>query len=436
MFGLRKAVEHNEHTTSYYAATVNQKKKYPELEGEQSADVVIVGGGFSGVNTALELTEKGYAVTLLEANRIAWGATGRNGGQVIGGIGSKDPELFEKSIGKKAVKTVYEMGFEAAEIIRERVAKYEIDCDLKWGYCDVAIKPRHMKDFKEWQTHAKCTGNPHQLLLLDSQEVKQYVGSDKYCGGLLNQTGNGHLHPLNLCAGEARAASKLGAQIFEQSKVTKIEHGDKVRVFTETGSVKAKFLVLCGNAYMGNLVPDLAKKVLPSSTSIIATSPLSAAQAMEVMPADIAVCDPRTALDYFRLSADNRMLFGGLSNYTGMEPTDLKATMSKKMLKIFPQLEGVNIDYAWSGHMGIGLNRMPQLGRLSDNAFYVQAYSGHGVAPTHMMGRVIAEMIDGKPERFDIFTKIHHWSFPGGTLFRRPVMALGMMYYKLLDELW
>ncbi len=435
MFGLRKAIEHREHTTSYYAATVNQVKEYPRLEGEQSTDVVVVGGGFSGVNTALELAEKGYAVTLLEANRIAWGATGRNGGQVIGGIGSKDPELFEKSIGKKGVKTVYEMGFEAAEIIRERVAKYEIDCDLKWGYCDVAIKPRHMRDFKEWQAHAKLTGNPHQLILLDAEEVKQYVGSDKYCGGLLNQTGNGHLHPLNLCAGEARAASKLGAQIFEQSKVTKIEHGDKVRVFTETGSVKAKFLVLCGNAYMGNLVPDLAKKVLPSSTSIIATSPLSEALAREVMPADIAVCDPRTALDYFRLSADNRLLFGGLSNYTGMEPTDLKGTMGKKMLKIFPQLEGIDIEYAWSGHMGIGINRMPQLGRLSDNAFYVQAYSGHGVAPTHIMGRVIAEMIDGKPERFDIFTKIHHWSFPGGSLFRRPIMALGMMYYKLLDEL-
>ncbi|MCP4414934.1 MAG: FAD-binding oxidoreductase [Gammaproteobacteria bacterium] len=435
MFGLRKAVEHSEHTTSYYAATVNQEKEYPKLEGDQSTDVVVVGGGFSGVNTALELTEKGYAVTLLEANRIAWGATGRNGGQVIGGIGSKDPELFEKSIGEKAVKTVYKMGFEAAEIIRERVAKYEIDCDLKWGYCDVAIKPRHMRDFKEWQAHAKRTGNPHQLLLLDAEEIKQYVGSDKYCGGLLNLTGNGHLHPLNLCAGEARAASKLGAQIFEQSKVIKIEHGDKVRVFTETGSVKAKFLVLCGNAYMGNLVPDLAKKVLPSSTSIIATSVLSEALSREVMPADIAVCDPRTALDYFRLSADNRLLFGGLSNYTGMEPTDLKGTMGKKMLTVFPQLEGIDIEYAWSGHMGIGLNRMPQLGRLSDNAFYVQAYSGHGVAPTHMMGRVIAEMIDGKPERFDIFTKIHHWSFPGGSLFRRPIMALGMMYYKLLDEL-
>jgi len=435
MFGLSQTQESTEHTSSYYAATANQQLDCPKLEGDVSAEVVIVGGGFSGVNTALELVEKGYDVVLLEASRIAWGATGRNGGQIIGGVGGKDPELFEKSIGKQGVQTVHQMGFEAAEIIRERVAKYNIECDIKWGYCDVAIKPRHMKDFAEWQAYAVKTGNPHKLQLLDANEVKQYVGSDNYCGGLLNATGNGHIHPLNLCAGEARAAHELGVQIFEQSKVTKIQHGDKVRVYTETGSVTAKRLVLCGNAYMGNLVPALAKKVLPSNSSVIATAPLSETLAKEVMPSDVAVCDPRTALDYFRLSADNRMLFGGLSNYTGMEPTNLKAIMAKKMLKVFPQLQGIDIEYGWSGQMGIGINRMPQMGRLADNAFYVQAYSGHGVAPTHIMARAIAEMIDGNPERFDIFTKIHHWAFPGGKLLRRPGMALGMLYYKILDEL-
>ncbi|RLA02911.1 MAG: FAD-dependent oxidoreductase [Gammaproteobacteria bacterium] len=435
MFGLKQTKESTEHTASYYAATANQPIPYPKLENDITAEVVVVGAGFSGVNTALELAEKGYSVVLLEANRIAWGATGRNGGQIIGGVGGKDPELFEKAIGKDGVKIVHQMGFEAGEIIRERVAKYHIDCDLKWGYCDVAIKPRHMEDFKEWQAYAQHIGSPHKLQLLDASEIKQFVGSENYCGGLLNATGNGHIHPLNLCTGEAKAAHSLGAQIYEQSRVTQIQHGAEVTVFTESGSVKAKNLVLCGNAYLGNLVPKLAKKVLPSNSSVIATSPLSASVAKNVMPSDVAVCDPRTALDYFRLSADNRMLFGGLSNYTGLEPSNLKEIMAKKMVKVFPQLEGVQIDYGWSGQMGIGINRMPQLGRLADNAFYVQAYSGHGVAPTHVMAKAIAEMIDGKPERFDVFTKIHHWSFPGGKLLRRPGMALGMLYYKIMDEL-
>jgi len=435
MFGLKQTADSKEHTTSYYAATANQKNNYPLLEGDKSSDVVIVGGGFSGVNTALELTERGYSVILLESNRIAWGATGRNGGQVIGGVGGKDPALFEKTIGKVGVRIANQMGFEAAEIIRERVAKYNIDCDLKWGYCDVAIKPRHMKEFEAFQLHESNIGNPHKLQLLDAREIKQYVGSDYYCGGLLNATGNGHVHPLNLCAGEAKAARALGAEIFEQSKVLEIKHGDSVKVITGQGSVTSKYLVLCGNAYMENLVPKLAKRVLPASSSIIATAPLSEDLTKKIMPADVAVCDPRTALDYFRMTPDRRMLFGGLSNYTGLEPNDLMGTMQKKMLKIFPQLESVGIDYGWSGQMGIGINRMPQLGRLSANAFYVQAYSGHGVAPTHIMGRIIAEMIDGKPERFDVFTRIHHWPFPGGKLLRQPAMALGMLYYRMLDAL-
>ncbi|WOH36765.1 FAD-binding oxidoreductase [Thalassotalea fonticola] len=433
MFGLKKTVTEKEHTSSYYAATANDTSHYPKLEGNKKADVVVIGGGFSGVNTALELVEKGFSVVLLEAKRIAWGATGRNGGQIICGIG--DPDKFSRTIGKKGVTAIYDMGYEAGDIIRERVAKYTIDCDLKWGYCDVAIKPRHMKEFAQWQAHSKKNGNPHQLQLLDEKEVKQFVNSDNYIGGLFNPTGNGHVHPLNLCAGEAHAANELGVEIFEQSKVINIEHGSRVTVHTDCGSVNAKYVVLCGNAYMGELVPKLAKKILPSNSSVIATAPLSSEIINTIMPADVAVCDPRTALDYFRLSADKRLLFGGLSNYTGLEPKDLKGTMATKMLKVFPELKGINIDFGWSGQMGIGLNRMPQLGKLADNVFYVQAYSGHGVAPTHMMARVIAEAIDGKSERFDILAKIHHYSFPGGKLFRRPALAIGMMYYKILDEL-
>ena len=433
MFGLRALQETQEHTHSFYAASVNTTTAYPSLTGDQRADVVVVGGGFSGVNTALELAERGFDVALVEANRIGWGATGRNGGQVIGGIGHT-PERFKKAIGEAGIRDIYQMGIEARDVIRERVERYNIQCDLKWGYCDVALKPRHMKQFAEWQAFEKEIGNPHPYTLLDREEIKTYVDSDRYLGGLHN-TANGHLHPLNLCIGEAEALSALGGAIYEQSRVMAIEPGALPVVRTEAGSITAKTIVLAGNAYMGGLVPKLSKRVLPSASSVIATAPLTRELAQRILPGDVAVCDPRTALDYFRLSADQRLLFGGLSNYTGMEPKNLKGVMHKKMTQVFPELENTAIDYAWSGWIGIGINRMPQLGQLSDNIHYIQAYSGHGVAPTHMMARVTAEKIAGESTRFEAMANIPHMAFPGGPLLGRAILAVGMTYYKALDLL-
>ncbi len=433
MFGLRALVESSEHTNSYYAASANWVTDYPRLEDDISCDVVVVGGGFSGVNTALELAERGYDVVLLEAKRISWGASGRNGGQIIGGIGH-DPERFVKRIGEEGVRAIYQMGIEARDVIRERIETYEIDCDLKWGYCDVALKPRHMKQFAEWKAFEESIGNPHRYTLLDRYELQEYVASERYLGGLHN-TANGHIQPLNLCIGEARALETLGGRLYEQSRVTGLEHGSTPRVRTEHGSVSARQVVLAGNAYLGGLIPKLASRILPSSSSIIATQPLSEELALELMPGDVAVCDPRTALDYFRLSADRRMLFGGLSNYTGMEPRDLEGVMRRKMEAVFPQLTGIRIDYAWSGWIGIGLNRMPQLGRLADNVAYIQAYSGHGVAPTHIMARITAEMIARESKRFEVMARIDHMPFPGGKYLRRPALAVGMAYYKALDAL-
>ena len=434
MFGLRFPQNTREHTTSWYAATTNKVADYPALEGTVEADVAVVGGGFSGVNTALELAERGDNVVLLEANRLAWGATGRNGGQIIGGVGH-DASKFRKTIGDEGVRAIYDMGVECCEIIRERVARYQIDCDIRWGYCDVALKPRHMDWFRETLEEQREAGYPYKLQLLDASEVKQFVGSEAYIGGLYNAEGWGHLHPMNLCVGEAAAASSLGARIFEQSRVESIEHGARVTLRTERGEVRASRVVLCGNAYMESLVPKLASRVLPASSCMIATEPLPEELAKSVLPMDVAVCDPRTALDYFRLTSDNRLLFGGLSNYTGLVPTDYQKVMTDKMVKIFPQLEGVAVDYAWDGQMGIGINRMPQLGKLADNVYYVQAYSGHGVAPTHIMARIIAEGIHGETTRFEMMSKIRHMAFPGGKYLRRPGYAVGMSYYKAKDYL-
>jgi glycine/D-amino acid oxidase-like deaminating enzyme len=431
MLGLRAIKDSSEHTGSYYAASRQPTTDYSFLSEAATCDVVVVGGGFSGVNTAVELTERGYEVILIEANRIGWGASGRNGGQIIGGIGHT-PERFKKLIGEQGIKTIYQMGIEARDVIKERIETYGIDCDLKWGYCDVALKPRHMKEFATWRDWERTIGNPHPYTLLDASELKSFVNSDRYLGGLHN-TANGHIHPLNLCVGEAAAAVSCGARVFEQTRAIEIIPGDNPVVKTEHGSITAKQIVLAGNAYMGKLIPKLSLRVLPSASSVIATEPLSEALATKLLPGDVAVCDPRTALDYFRLSADRRMLFGGLSNYTGMEPKNLVPVMRKKMRNVFAELADIKIEYAWSGWIGIGINRMPQLGKLAPNIRYIQAYSGHGVAPTHMMAKITAESIAGETNRFDVMAAIPHMAFPGGRVLGRPLLAAGMAYYKFLD---
>ncbi|MEH6548997.1 MAG: FAD-binding oxidoreductase [Pseudomonadales bacterium] len=424
---LKKSVESNEHAPSYYSASANWQTDYPQLEGELQVDVVIVGGGFSGVSTAVELCERGYKVALVEAKRISWGATGRNGGQIIGGVGS-NPDAFRNAIGEEGVNAVYKMGTECVDIVRERIEKYSIDCDLKWGYLEGALKPRHMRWYKDWAS------DNNNIKLLDKQQFKEYVNSDIYLGGYYREDW-GHVQPLNLCIGEARAAENMGAKIFEQSPVTRITYGDRPSVHTEKGTIKSDYVILCGNAYLGNVAPHLDKRVLPSTSCMIATEPLTREQIEQTLRKDVAFCDSRTALDYYRLSSDKRMLFGGLSNYSGLEPANVLEIMQAKMDHVFPSLKGVRIDYKWSGQMGISVRRMPQLGRLDSKVLYVTGYSGHGVAPTHVMGRILAEAVDGNTERFDIMNKMTHYPWPGGKWLRRPAMAVGMMYFKLMDKL-
>ena len=426
--------QRSQHTASYYAASSLPQPDHPVLQGEHVADVCVVGGGFSGLNTALELAERGMSVILLEAHKIGWGASGRNGGQLIRGVGH-GLEQFEGIIGKDGVRQMKLMGLEAVEIVRQRVERYNIACDLTWGYCDLANKPRDLEGFAEEAEELRGLGYRHETRLLQANEVRSVVGSDRYVGGLVDM-GSGHLHPLNLALGEAAAAAQLGVKLFENSAVSRIDYGPEVRVHTAQGSVRAKSLVLGCNAYLKDLNPQLSGKVLPAGSYIIATEPLSEAQAHALLPQNMAVCDQRVALDYYRLSADRRLLFGGACHYSGRDPRDIGAYMRPKMLDVFPHLADVKIDYQWGGMIGIGANRLPQIGRLPDqpNVYFAQAYSGHGVNATHLAGKLLAEAISGQQSHgFDLFAKVPHITFPGGKYLRSPLLALGMLWHRIKE---
>ncbi|HWV11024.1 MAG TPA: FAD-binding oxidoreductase [Pseudomonas sp.] len=433
---VRQPVHSPQHADSYYVASRNSALAFPPLGGEVRADVCIVGGGFSGLNTAIELAQKGLSVVLLEAHKIGWGASGRNGGQLIRGVGH-GVEQFENVIGADGVRELKLMGLEAVEIVRRRVEQFSIECDLTWGYCDLANKPRDLAGFAEDAAELRSLGYRHELRLLQPEQMHEVVGSNRYVGGLIDM-GSGHLHPLNLALGEAAAAQSLGVQLFEDSAVTRIDYGPEVKVHTAQGLVRANTLVLGCNAYIRELNPTLGGKVLPAGSYIIATEPLSEAQARAIIPQNMALCDQRVALDYYRLSADRRLLFGGACYYSGRDPQDIAGYMRPKMLAVFPELESVKIDYQWGGMIGIGANRLPQIGRLKEhtNVFYAQAYSGHGVNATHLAGKLLGEAIAGQQSRgFDLFAQVPHMTFPGGRYLRSPLLALGMAWHRLKELL-
>ena len=417
---------------SYYAATRHEDHGYPALAEDIETDVCICGGGFTGIATALSLAERGYSVVVLEQNRIGWGASGRNGGQMIGGFSGE--ELMVKRLGPEVQDLIWDIGWRGNDIIAERVKKYAIDCDFKYGYMDVALKPRHMREFEASYQTLLSRGFGDSVRMVEAADMRSVIGSDAYIGGLINQR-SGHLHPLNLCLGEARAAAGLGVRLFEGSEVLGIEQGARPTVKTATGRVRAATVVLAGNAYQKVETRKLSGQVFPAGSFIIATEPLNEAQAAEVNPLDMAFCDPNYVLDYFRLSADRRMLFGGRCNYSGRVPASIRASIEPRMHKIFPQLRGVGIDYEWGGNIGIVVNRVPVIGRMHDNVYYSLGYSGHGVNMTHAAGEIVADAIGGTLEKLDLFQRVKHRRMPFGQALGGQMVALGMLYFRLLDLL-
>lgn len=419
------------HTTSYYAATANDHREYAPLRGTVSADVCVIGAGYTGISTAIGLAERGYEVCVVEANRVGWGASGRNGGQMIAGMSGE--QRIAKHHGPGIDKLLWEMRWTGHRIIRDRVARYSIECDLKSGYLDVAIKARHLRDLEADFRRMTKHGCSDEFRLLSRDETRSMIGSESYCGALLIM-GNGHLHPLNLCLGEARAAVSLGVKLYERSEVESISNGSTASVITAEGQVNAKFVVLAGNAYQ-HFNRKLRSQFFPVRSYIIATEPLTPEEVAEVNPRDLAVCDPNFILEYFRLSADKRLLFGGRCNYFGEDPDEIRQQLRPRMQRVYPQLSGIGIDFAWGGTIAVPVNRVPQLGRLAPNVLYAQGYSGHGVNVTHLVGEILADAVSGTLERFDVFAKIRPIRIPGASIFGNQMVSLGLMYYGLKDKL-
>ncbi|QBI38971.1 NAD(P)/FAD-dependent oxidoreductase [Burkholderia pseudomallei] len=422
------------HAASYYAATVNDTTRHPPLEGTIDADVCVIGAGLTGISAALNLAERGHSVAVLEASKVGWAASGRNGGQLIGGFAC-GIDAFEPYLNADEIRLVWDMGLETLAIAKERIAKHAIDCAFVPGYLSAANKPRDVDALRRSRDEAARRFGYTRLRYVERDALAQYVQSSRYLGGLFDPD-SGHLHPLNYTLGLARAAVASGARIHEDSAVTRIasEAGGHV-VSTARGAVRARFVVLACNAFLGALAPALSRKIMPVGTYVIATEPLGEARARALMRAQAAICDSRFALDYFRPTPDARLLWGGKVSYSTLEPRKLADAMRRDMLKTFPQLADVTIEHAWGGFVDITMNRAPHFGRLTPTVYFAQGFSGHGVNTTGLAGKLIAEAIDGQAARFDVFGKIRHRDFPGGAALRMPALVLAMAWYRLRDLL-
>ena len=422
---------------SYYAASANETPTYPVLEDNMIADVCVVGGGFAGLSSAIELADRGYKVVVLEANHIGFGASGRNGGQIIAGLACEQG-VIENALGFEAAKTVWGMTLAALDLVRERVKRFDIKCDLTDGFLGVSVNEKKGRELRQWfDGMATKYGYDNDANWIEPAHIRDWIGSQRYFNGYYDKRG-GHLHPLNYCLGLAKGAASLGVRIFQHSAVTQMQQGDSVVLTTDKGSVKAKFVVLAGNMYLPEvspkLAPKLAKRIMPVGTYIIATEPVEANLAAKLIPKNAAVCDTNFVLDYFRFSGDKRMIYGGRVSYSAMTPPNLTEKMQARMAETFPQLANTKVEYTWGGFVDISMNRAPDFGRIAPNVYYLQGFSGHGVALTGLAGKLVAEAISGQPERLDLIAKIKHHDFPGGKLLRTPALVLGMAWYQLREK--
>jgi gamma-glutamylputrescine oxidase len=417
---------------SWYAATANRRLALPVLQGEMQADVCVIGGGYTGLSSALHLAERGYRVVLLEAERIAWGASGRNGGQCT--LGQRQPqEYLEEKFGRDEAHRLWDLGVEAVALVRSLIDRYRIDCNLKRGNLQVAAK---RSDAEWFRAHAEKMQNDYGLdcRFVQGDELHHLAGTDVFRGGLLEQE-SAHLHPLNYALGLAAAAQSLGVQLFEQSRVTGYDRQSPTTVKTAGGQVKARYVVLACNGYLGRLEPRVAGQIMPINNFVLATEPMDAAMQQRFNPLDVCMYDAKFVVNYWKLTGDGRFLFGGGENYTRRFPADIKAFVRKYLLQLYPAAQDLRIAYGWGGTLAVTMNRLPGFGRLPPDVYYAMGYSGHGVQMATLAGKLIAEAVAGTAERFDVMARIPSPPFPGGTLLRWPGLVVGMLYHALKDRL-
>ncbi|WP_301099719.1 FAD-binding oxidoreductase [Otariodibacter sp.] len=425
---------YQEHIRTYYSDSRNIHLQFTSLSKQVFADVCVIGAGFLGLSTALELAEKGKHVIVLEGARVGFGASGRSGGQAINGFEEGIDEYIEQQ-GFEQAKKLWDMSLEAIQIIDERIKKYNIQCDWKKGYATLALNERRLDDLIRIEKAAHDAFGYTNMELWDKKKLSNHVGSEVYCGGLYDSQ-SGHLHPLNYCLGLAKAAIDSQVSIFEHSPAIDIKSKDSyIEVSTPEGMVKANHVVLATNAYIDSKTnkkfgSTLARKILPVESFIIATEPLDEDMANSVINNGMSVCDNNILLDYYRLSADNRLLFGSDSSSN----TNMIEKMRRNMLDIFPQLESIKIDYGWAGPIDMTLNASPHFGRIQSNIYFAQGFSGHGVALTGLAGRIIAEAIDGNDERLRVFEKLKVPTIWGGNCVKKLALKIGIPYYRFLDK--
>ncbi|WP_417829879.1 NAD(P)/FAD-dependent oxidoreductase [Thalassospira sp.] len=420
---------------SYYAATANATAPFAKLEGDHSCDIVVIGGGFTGLSSALHLAERGYDVMLLEAHRVGWGASGRNGGQVGSGQRREQDEL-EKMVGRDDARKLWDIAEESKDIVKALIAKYDIQCDWKPGILHADHRARFVEHTHAYAEKLQTEYGYADIRAVDRAEMRDMLGTKFYHGGSLDM-GAGHLHPLNFALGLADAARAAGARIFEETVVTSYEsQAGKVTVKTRDGAnVSANKLILGCNGYLDTLEDRVAKRVMPINNFVIATEPLGDDLARELIRDDVAVADSKFVINYYRLSADKRMLFGGGETYGYTFPKDIKAFVSPHMLEVYPQLKDIKIDYGWGGTLAITMNRMPFFAKVDENVFTATGYSGHGVAMATLSGQIMADAVVGTMERFDVMAGIKTPVFPGGKMLRFPMLVAAMLWYSIRDKL-
>ena len=427
---------------SYYQASANTALKCTELEGEHRTDICIIGAGYTGLSSALHLSELGYSVTVVEAETVGFGASGRNGGHV--GIGQRQDQMYlEKKFGRDIAGTLWAMGLEAVDTVRILIEKHKIKCDLKHGNVHFAHRSKLNHELEEEVDFLHKRYGFDQLEYLPKAKLSEVINSEAYHSAIVNRASK-HLHPLNYALGLAKAAVSSGVSLYQQSPVVSYQDSQPssdgglektVTVKTAKGQVLAKELIIACNGYIKKLEPKINGYIMPINNFMLATEPLSDELAAQVSPLDASMSDSRFVINYWKLSADKRVLFGGGENYRRGFPSDIENFVRRYMLQVYPQLSDTKIDYGWGGTLAITVNRLPHFGRLQDNIWYMHGYSGHGVPTATFAGKLIAEAISGKLERFDVFASLPTVKFPGGTLLRWPGMVAGMLYYALRDRL-